>query len=229
MDSPINSIMTRSLAPTVEQYNADAAIKIDWFNFETRMRSLIKEMLDPCIDSTSDINKEIKNINTNVIYMQGQIQELEFQITKQDVIFKKLDDLENFFNNERQAKDLDIQRLQSEVLAIRPELLNHQDQLQKADEQRDKLKKEINISNNKLIAHREDMLNNITNTSTKLMHELSIVLMKITEEEDKRKDFEFLIENFKTAVEKHDISKFLISTFFRYDDRTVLTIKILCF
>lgn len=215
MDSPINSIMTRSLAPTVEQYNADAAIKIDWFNFETRMRSLIKEMLDPCIDSTSDINKEIKNINTNVIYMQGQIQELEFQITKQDVIFKKLDDLENFFNNERQAKDLDIQRLQSEVLAIRPELLNHQDQLQKADEQRDKLKKEINISNNKLIAHREDMLNNITNTSTKLMHELSIVLMKITEEEDKRKDFEFLIENFKTAVEKHDISKFFISTFFQ--------------
>ena len=170
------------------------------------MRTLIKDMLDPCIDSTSDVTKEIKSLNNQVLFMQGQVQELEFQITKQDVIFKRLEDLENFFSNDRQAKELDIQRLQAEVLVIKPELLNHQEQIMKGDENWDKLKKEINVASNKLIAHREDMLNNISNTSTKLIHELNNVLLRIKEEEDKRKDFESIVENLKTAVEKHDVT-----------------------
>ena len=41
MDNPINTIMTRSLAPTVEQYNADAAIKVSYIIITHRLTGLI--------------------------------------------------------------------------------------------------------------------------------------------------------------------------------------------
>ena len=140
METAIDTSVSKSLTPTIEQYSADAAIKVDWFNFETRMRSLIKEMIDPWVDSTQDITKEMKTMESRISFMQGQLQEIEFQITKLDVIFKRIDDQENLLSNERNSKDLDIQRLQTEISVIKPEIINHADLLKQADDHREKLK-----------------------------------------------------------------------------------------
>lgn len=225
METNVNTTISKSLTPTLEQYTADAAIKVDWFNFETRMRSLMKDMLDPCLDTTQDIAKQMKNMESRVSYMQGQIQELEFQVTRLDVIFKKLDEQEGMLSTERNSKDLDIQRLQTEISIIKPELMNHAEQLKQADDHREKLKKEINTTNNKLIASKEDMLGQIGGTNSKVLHEMNNVLMRIKEEEDKRHDFEGLMENIKSAVESHHTELAEIKLYHKEMDKTLEDFK----
>lgn len=88
MSIPIDTTVNQGLMPSEGQYHTDAAIKIDWFNFETRMRNLIKEMLDPCIDSQYKADTKFRKFTNRIERIEEQIQELEYQATKFDVITK---------------------------------------------------------------------------------------------------------------------------------------------
>lgn len=82
MNTPIDTSITKSFGATASQYTADAAIKIDWYNFETRMRSLIKDIVDPVQDFQTDNQHSITEIIHSQEKMNDQIQELEYQTTK---------------------------------------------------------------------------------------------------------------------------------------------------
>ena len=47
------------------------------------------------------------------------------------------------------------------------------------------------------------MLGQIGDTSSRVLNEMNNVIMKLKEEEDKRKDFEGLMDNFKNTVDLH--------------------------
>ena len=116
MSLPIDTTVNQSLVTSTEPYSSNASIKIDWFNFETRMRNLVKEMLDPCIDNQYVIEDKLKTVNGKIGKIQEQVQELEYQTTKFDIILRKLDEIENGFEMEKQAKEQDINNLQSQLL-----------------------------------------------------------------------------------------------------------------
>lgn len=211
MSNPIDSTISQSVIPTAAQYSVDAAIKIDWFNFETRMRSLVRDMLDPCIDAQYDNNKTTKSLSNRFETIEAQVQELEYQATKLDVIFKKIDDLEASFNNERQSKDEDLQQLQSEIVNVqtnintaRHEIGIHSEQLKKAQEEYDKLHKEQTVTNNRIVANKEDIMNVVSENNKSLLQSLQQVSERLQEEESKQREFELMISNFKEALEKHN-------------------------
>ena len=54
--------------------------KIDWFHFETRMRSLIQEMLEPTMRRSVEDNAEMKYVKKLYDELNEKFQDFEFRV-----------------------------------------------------------------------------------------------------------------------------------------------------
>jgi hypothetical protein len=210
MDNPINTTISQSVAPAAAQYSVDAAVKIDWFNFETRMRNLVKDMLEPSLDSQDVVEKTIKRLDNRNNDMGAQIQELEYQATRFDVIFKCLEDIESNFNVEKQSKDEDIQQLnifiaelETKFSTVKHENIVQQEQIKKLEDEHDKLRKEQTMTNNRFVAVREDVLTQMNENSKTILKEMGEISTTLVEEQSKRKDFDKSVQDLREAIEKY--------------------------
>ena len=58
--------------------------EVDWFNFETRMRKLIQEMLEPTIQRGLEDREDLNRLNTIVDDHRKKLEELEYANQKVD-------------------------------------------------------------------------------------------------------------------------------------------------
>ena len=86
-NKPLDKTTTESFGATAAQYSADAAIKIDWFNFETRMRNLVREMIDPVVDNHHDNKSSIEQLE---IKQEVSLKYMYFIFREWKIKFKNL-------------------------------------------------------------------------------------------------------------------------------------------
>ena len=84
-------------------------MQLDWFDFETRMRKLILDLLTPYSDKASDDRGEISKVRKLLDGLDKRIFELEFILKREsqpttvfDMLEDKIADLERLRTEERQ-------------------------------------------------------------------------------------------------------------------------------
>ncbi|CAI2368834.1 unnamed protein product [Moneuplotes crassus] len=213
MSDPIETTANQSYVepdePLQPVTNPDLKNKLDWFNFETRMRTMIKEMVDPSLNSQYQIEARIEVADGRLEKLQEQTHEIEYQLNNFDMINKKLNELDMRFITERESRDQDIENLHSKIISFDSKLAStyqlietHADLIKKQEKDYETLRKEQNIIANRQLADKEDLLEKSRENNMQLLEDMNTTRNSLIDETQKRVEFEKSIERSQQALEK---------------------------
>lgn len=103
------------------------ATELQWFMFETRIRQIVQELIEPLSHKQSDINQSFVSQTSDFAILKRRVEELEF-------IFQKVQRQSATFDELKQGQDKFGVDIKNQVLNIRNELALNIDRINKQDE-----------------------------------------------------------------------------------------------
>ena len=106
---------------------AGKATELQWYMFETRIRQIVQEIVEPLSSKQTDINQQFVGQNSDFAILKRRVEELEF-------IFQKVQRQSATFDELKQGQDKFGVDIKNQVLNIRNELALNIDRINKQDE-----------------------------------------------------------------------------------------------
>eukprot|EP00347_Sterkiella_histriomuscorum_P022302 403330961 len=158
---------------------AGQSYEIDWFDFETRMRKLIHEMIEPTVRKVNEDRDKIYKLKTDQDNHKRKLEDLEFAVIKTDNktnvfedIFRSLAKLETEIKVEQNRVDNEFDRTQAQIDNIHFELKNQNQMHQSLHSYVERIHSETQIFNQTFIGYKEKQIDSIANLQQDLTDQL---------------------------------------------------------
>ncbi|CAI2387103.1 unnamed protein product [Moneuplotes crassus] len=96
--------------------------KVDWFHFETRMRKVIQEMLDPVIQSNDENSDHCKILEQYHDELRDKFQDSEFRIKRLETGTVEFINLDKRINELRTETQISIEQTKHDMQSVRAEI-----------------------------------------------------------------------------------------------------------
>ena len=161
------------------------ATELDWFDFETRMRDVIHELIEPVMRKATEDREQMLTIRRNQENDQKRLDQLESAVLKTgrkatvfDEIQQKFVDIEGDRKKQQVKVEQDLEEFRGEVKAINFKIEQKIDTIKHLDTITEQLGKDI-----------EQMSNTLSQHKTVLLEEINKLGQEFTDANDTYKKF----------------------------------------
>lgn len=149
------------------------ATELDWFDFETRMRDVIHELIEPVMRKATEDREQMLTIRRNQENDEKRLDQLESAVLKTgrkatvfDEIQQKFVDIEGDRKKQQVKVEQDLEEFRGEVKAINFKIEQKIDTIKHLDTITEQLGKDIEQMSNTLSQHKTVLLEEINKLGT---------------------------------------------------------------
>lgn len=166
--------------------------EVDWFDFETRMRRIIQELLDPTIRRSLEDKEIVNSLKKSLDLQKRKIEEIEFVIhktQKRTTIFEEINKKMVEMESDRKLGEAramnEVASLKDEIDQIKFDLQRKTDEIDQISNINNDLRNQMLTFNNQLIEHKTKTNNLITDQQKENLQQFSDIRLIINNVEDK--------------------------------------------
>ena len=141
-------------------------VELEWYDFETRMRNVVTELVEPILKRTQEDREEIGTCNRSCATLSKRLEDLEFLVQKNKGRNKVMDDI----NRRIAASDTErkltesrfkafLDKLEAEQTKVRYSNSIFERRIDALEERNTFLEKEVKRANESLIEHKQTVVN----------------------------------------------------------------------
>lgn len=154
--------------------------KIDWFHFETKMRKLIQEMLEPVVKRNAEDSASLKKVENHFEEVKDKQGDIEYRIDRLQEAVRDIPTLEDRINELREDYRQEDQQILYEVSNFKDYVENMKSTNERAtvntrmiESNVEKLSQAVNNIQSEFVKLKEESHSNIVKVSKEMNNALS--------------------------------------------------------